>query len=160
RPRARRADPAPRRRVLLRRHRDRSAHPGRPQGGGTRSDRFPRVAPSLHAPERRLRRRAGERHRRRDRHARGAPRAGWRLRGTRRARASPRGDGGRLMAEDVLHEEETLGKAYDARLARRLAKLVKPYRGYAIGSVVVLLLESVVELAGPLLTAAAIDLVL
>jgi ATP-binding cassette subfamily B protein len=36
---------------------------------------------------------------------------------------------------------------------------MRPYRWYAIGSVVVLLLESVFQLAGPLLTAAAIDLV-
>src|SRR5262249_10539998 len=49
--------------------------------------------------------------------------------------------------------------AFDPRLFRRLVKLVKPYRRFAFGSVVVLLLESFSQLAGPLLTAAAIDLV-
>jgi ATP-binding cassette subfamily B protein len=55
-------------------------------------------------------------------------------------------------------EEEALGKAFEPRLFRRLVTLVGPYRKYVAGSVVVLLLESVVQLAGPLLTAAAVDL--
>jgi ATP-binding cassette subfamily B protein len=58
------------------------------------------------------------------------------------------------------HEEEALGKAFEPRLVRRLFSLAKPYRAYAGGSLVVLLLESLVQLSGPLLTAAAIDLVL
>jgi ATP-binding cassette subfamily B protein len=57
------------------------------------------------------------------------------------------------------HEEEALGKAIEPRLLRRLFALAKPYRAYAGGSLVVLLLESLAQLAGPL-TAAAIDLVL
>jgi ATP-binding cassette subfamily B protein len=63
------------------------------------------------------------------------------------------------VSEATHHEEDALGKAYDARLVRRLFVLMRPYRWYAIGSVLVLLLESVFQLAGPLLTAAAIDLV-
>ena len=59
-----------------------------------------------------------------------------------------------------LHEEEALGKAIEPRLVRRLFGLAKPYRAYAAGSLAVLLLESLAQLAGPLLTAAAIDLVL
>ncbi len=58
------------------------------------------------------------------------------------------------------HEEEALGKAIEPRLLRRLFVLAKPYRAYAAGSLAVLLLESLAQLAGPLLTAAAIDLVL
>jgi ATP-binding cassette, subfamily B, multidrug efflux pump len=58
------------------------------------------------------------------------------------------------------HEEESLGKAIEPRLLRRLFGLAKPYRAYAAGSLAVLLLESLAQLAGPLLTAAAIDLVL
>ncbi|HQQ78050.1 MAG TPA: ABC transporter ATP-binding protein [Thermoanaerobaculia bacterium] len=58
------------------------------------------------------------------------------------------------------HEEEVLGKAVEPRLLRRLFGLAKPYRAYAAGSLAVLLLESLAQLAGPLLTAAAIDLVL
>jgi len=62
------------------------------------------------------------------------------------------------MAEP--HEEEALGKAFDSRLVRRLFALARPYGRYAGGSLVVLLLESLAQLAGPLLTAAAIDLLL
>ncbi len=58
------------------------------------------------------------------------------------------------------HEEEVLGKAVEPRLLRRLFGLAKPYRSFAAGSLAVLLLESLAQLAGPLLTAAAIDLVL
>jgi ATP-binding cassette subfamily B multidrug efflux pump len=57
------------------------------------------------------------------------------------------------------HEEEALGKAFEPRLFRRLLSLAKPYRKYVVGSVFVLLAESVLQLAGPLLTAAAIDLI-
>lgn len=57
------------------------------------------------------------------------------------------------------HEEEALGKAIEPRLVRRLFGLAKPYRSFAAGSLAVLLLESLAQLAGPLLTAAAIDLV-
>ena len=56
------------------------------------------------------------------------------------------------------HDEETLGKAFEPRLFRRLLTLARPYRRYVAGSVVVLLLESAVQLSGPLLTAAAVDL--
>jgi ATP-binding cassette subfamily B multidrug efflux pump len=58
------------------------------------------------------------------------------------------------------HEEEALGKAFELRLFRRLFGLAKPYRGYAGGALVVLLLESLAQLSAPLLTAAAIDLLL
>jgi len=57
------------------------------------------------------------------------------------------------------HEEEALGKAFEPRLFRRLLTLVRPYRGFVNGSVVVLLLESLTQLAGPLLTGAAVDLI-
>ncbi|MGA7990380.1 MAG: ABC transporter ATP-binding protein [Thermoanaerobaculia bacterium] len=58
------------------------------------------------------------------------------------------------------HEEESLGTAFEPRLVRRLFGLAKPYRGYAAGALAVLLLESLAQLSGPLLTAAAIDLLL
>ena len=66
------------------------------------------------------------------------------------------------MAEtpDIHQEEEALGKAVDLRLMRRLFRLALPYKKYVLGSLGVLLLESAVGLAGPLLTAAAIDLIL
>ena len=54
-------------------------------------------------------------------------------------------------------EEEVLGKAYDGRLMRRLLRYMKPYR-VAVGvSLVMLLLNSLVQLVGPLLTKLAID---
>src|SRR6185437_1080846 len=54
-------------------------------------------------------------------------------------------------------EEEVLGKAYDGRLMRRLLRYMKPYR-LAVGvSLVMLLLNSLVQLLGPLLTKLAID---
>lgn len=54
-------------------------------------------------------------------------------------------------------EEEVLGKAYDGRLMRRLLKYMKPHR-IAVGiSLVMLLLNSLVQLVGPLLTKLAID---
>jgi ATP-binding cassette, subfamily B, multidrug efflux pump len=64
--------------------------------------------------------------------------------------------------EEVQAKEEdvVLGNAYDPHLMRRLLILAIPYRGYAIGSLVILFLESLAQLAGPLLMATAIDLIL
>jgi ATP-binding cassette subfamily B protein len=55
-------------------------------------------------------------------------------------------------------EEEALGKAFEPKLFRRLLTLARPYKRYVAGSVAVLLLESAVQLSGPLLAAAAVDL--
>ncbi|RPI21833.1 MAG: ABC transporter ATP-binding protein [Acidobacteria bacterium] len=55
------------------------------------------------------------------------------------------------------HEEEVLGKAYDARLARRLLKYLRPYWKVVIVSVFLLLLVSALQLVGPYLTKVAID---
>src|SRR5262249_5935891 len=115
-------------------------------------------APPLHDPERGPHPGPRPRAHRRGGHARGAPYEGWRLRGAGGAAAPGRGSGSG-MSETTHNEEDALGKAYDARLVRRLFVLMRPYRGYAIGSVLVLLVESFFQLAGPLLTAAAIDLV-
>ncbi|MCL6544205.1 MAG: ABC transporter ATP-binding protein/permease [Bryobacteraceae bacterium] len=54
-------------------------------------------------------------------------------------------------------EEEVLGKAYDARLMRRLITYLKPYRRVVAASLVLLLASSALEIAGPLLTKLAID---
>jgi len=61
------------------------------------------------------------------------------------------------MAEDP-HQEEALGKAYDARLMRRLVRYVSPYRGQMALAVALIVLSSVLELVGPLATAVALDL--
>jgi ATP-binding cassette subfamily B protein len=60
---------------------------------------------------------------------------------------------------DHLPEDEAQGRGFDRGILRRLLSLAVPYRGYAGGALVVLFLESVAQLAGPLLTGAAIDLV-
>jgi ATP-binding cassette, subfamily B, multidrug efflux pump len=54
-------------------------------------------------------------------------------------------------------EEEVLGKAYDSRLMRRLLGFMRPYRGYVALSLFFLLLESVLQVLGPLLTKIAVD---
>jgi len=58
---------------------------------------------------------------------------------------------------DNYHEEEVLGKAYDSRLMKRLLTYLKPYRGLIILSVIVLIISSLAQLAGPYLTKIAID---
>jgi ATP-binding cassette, subfamily B, multidrug efflux pump len=56
-----------------------------------------------------------------------------------------------------IHEEEALGKAYDARLMRRLLRYLRPYRRRVVVAVLVLLCGSALELVGPWLTKVAID---
>jgi len=57
-----------------------------------------------------------------------------------------------------VHEEEALGKAYDARLMRRLIAYVRPYWGQALLAVALIILSSLLQLIGPLATAVALDL--
>src|SRR6476659_1150177 len=61
------------------------------------------------------------------------------------------------MADDP-HQEEALGKSYDARLMRRLVGYVRPYRGQMALAVGLVVLSAVLELIGPLATAVALDL--
>lgn len=56
-----------------------------------------------------------------------------------------------------MHEEEVFGKAYDARLARRLLRYLRPYRSRVLIAVVLLLAVAALEVVGPLLTRAALD---
>ena len=46
------------------------------------------------------------------------------------------------MSASGFHEEEILGKAYDARLMKRLMGYIKPYRWYVALAVVLLLLSA------------------
>ena len=55
------------------------------------------------------------------------------------------------------HEEEILGKAYDSHLMKRLLVYLKPYRALVSLSIVILLISSLAQLAGPYLTKIAID---
>jgi ATP-binding cassette subfamily B multidrug efflux pump len=59
--------------------------------------------------------------------------------------------------EGPVHEEEALGKAYDARLMRRLLAYLKPYRWHVAAAVGILIAASGLALIGPWLTKLAID---
>src|ERR1051326_8741302 len=54
-------------------------------------------------------------------------------------------------------EEEVLGKAYDSRLMRRLLTYMQPYRRLVGISLVFLLVQSVLQVVGPLLPRMAVD---
>jgi ATP-binding cassette subfamily B protein len=56
-----------------------------------------------------------------------------------------------------IHEEEVLGKAYDARLMRRLLGYLRPYRGQAALALVAIIAASVLQLAQPYLMKLVID---
>ncbi len=57
-----------------------------------------------------------------------------------------------------FHEEDAVGKVYDARLLRRLLGYLGPYRGMATAAVALILTSSALQLVGPLATAVALDL--
>jgi ATP-binding cassette subfamily B protein len=61
---------------------------------------------------------------------------------------------------DSHHDEEVLGKAYDARLMRRLLRYLWPYKWRALISLVLTIASAPLVLSGPPLTKAAIDLFL
>ena len=56
-----------------------------------------------------------------------------------------------------LHEDEIIGKAYDARLMRRLLGFFKPYKKQLTISILLLIIISILNLSGPYLTKIAID---
>src|SRR5437764_6825863 len=59
-----------------------------------------------------------------------------------------------------VNEEDVVGKAYDARLMRRLSVYVRPY-GWLVGAALVcLMLDGLLQLVGPLMTQRVIDVAL
>jgi len=56
-----------------------------------------------------------------------------------------------------FHEEDVLGKAYDARLMRRLLGYLRPHKWYVAGALLALVGDAVVQLAPPYLVKIAID---
>ncbi len=54
-------------------------------------------------------------------------------------------------------EEEVLGKAYDARLMRRLLTYLRPYRWQVVLALVAIILKAGLDVLGPYLTKTAID---
>ncbi|HUF27594.1 MAG TPA: ABC transporter ATP-binding protein [Gemmatimonadaceae bacterium] len=59
-----------------------------------------------------------------------------------------------------LHEEDALGKAYDARLMRRLLRYLRPYRRITAAALGLLVVSGALQLVGPLLTRHVIDVAL
>ena len=57
----------------------------------------------------------------------------------------------------MAQEEEILGKAYDARLMRRLLRYLYPYKWHVIVALIAIILKSFADVLGPLLTKVAID---
>ncbi len=62
-----------------------------------------------------------------------------------------------MTAPASPHDEEVLGKAFDARLARRLFGYVRPYGRLVAAALAFFLVEGVLQLAQPLLTRYVID---
>jgi ATP-binding cassette subfamily B multidrug efflux pump len=56
-----------------------------------------------------------------------------------------------------MHEEETLGKAYDARLMRRLLQYLRPYRRHVVAGIVLSVLVSGLEAVRPYFIKIAVD---
>jgi ATP-binding cassette, subfamily B, multidrug efflux pump len=61
------------------------------------------------------------------------------------------------MAAANIHEEEVLGKAYDARLMRRLLAYLRPYKWQVLVALVAIILKAGAAVLGPYLTKVAID---
>ena len=59
--------------------------------------------------------------------------------------------------QDPIQEEEALGRAYDARLMRRLLRYLKPYRWLVLVAVLLLILASGLHVVGPWLTKILLD---
>jgi ATP-binding cassette subfamily B protein len=54
-------------------------------------------------------------------------------------------------------DDEVIGRVYDARLARRLLRYVRPYAGLVTAAVLLLCVEGGLQLVGPVLTRRVID---
>src|SRR5689334_8647722 len=55
------------------------------------------------------------------------------------------------------HEEESLGKAYDSHLMRRLLRYLRPYTFQVFLAIVIIIVASLMQVSGPFLTKIAID---
>ena len=65
-----------------------------------------------------------------------------------------------MSSPATLHEEDALSRTYDPRLMRRLLAYLPPYKGLVAASLVLLMVEGALQLAGPLLTQQVIDVAL
>lgn len=62
-----------------------------------------------------------------------------------------------MSSGNNYHDEEVLGKAYDARLMKRLLTYIHPYRRLVVIAVILLLLGSLVQISFAFITQIAID---
>ena len=67
------------------------------------------------------------------------------------------GHGGGGGAGGFFHEDEILGKAYDSVLTKRLVGYLAPYKGWVVVAIVLLLLQSLAQVAPPILAKNIID---
>jgi len=56
-----------------------------------------------------------------------------------------------------FQEDDIIGKAYDARIVRRLLTYVRPYMRLAVIALILLFIVSLLDLVGPALTGYGID---
>jgi ATP-binding cassette subfamily B protein len=61
---------------------------------------------------------------------------------------------------DAHPDDEVVGKAYDARIVRRLAVFVRPYGWLVAAALICLMLDGLMQLVGPIMTERVIDLAL
>jgi ATP-binding cassette subfamily B multidrug efflux pump len=59
-----------------------------------------------------------------------------------------------------VSDEDVLGKAYDARLMRRLSRYIRPYMWLVASALGCLMLDGLLQLVGPLMTQRVIDIAL
>src|ERR1051325_6438357 len=58
------------------------------------------------------------------------------------------------------HDDDAVGKVYDARLMRRLATYVRPYGWLVLAALSLLMLDGLMQLVGPVMTRRVIDVAL
>ena len=59
-----------------------------------------------------------------------------------------------------MHEDDVIGKVYDARLVRRLVKYVRPYGWLVLAALGCLMVDGLMQLVGPIITQRVIDVAL
>ena len=65
-----------------------------------------------------------------------------------------------VFAACLITEDDVVGKAYDARLMRRLSVYVRPYGWLVAAALACLMLDGLMQLVGPLMTQRVIDVAL
>lgn len=61
------------------------------------------------------------------------------------------------MAQEIFSEDEVLGKAYDAKLMKRLLGFIEPYKKYVIFAIILNVFVAILSAVGPMLTKIAVD---